>query len=165
MLSSPKSTRTIARPHLSQAVDSASSLNRAPKLPYINYATQRPDFAARARGRCWALLDRHPLIEFPVAIGGTADIDGAAASADRDAHDPKLINAKRETVGTLARFPGCIPLWNAIKGQRAKQPHAMAIKNGSPFGLAGLWENWKHQRPVSGSGRLPLLQAKPRVGG
>jgi hypothetical protein len=28
------------------------------------------------------------LIEFPVAIGGTADMDGAAASADRDAHDP-----------------------------------------------------------------------------
>ena len=31
----------------------------------------------------------------------------------------------------------------AIKGQRAKQPYAIAMKDGSPFGIAGLWENWK----------------------
>jgi putative SOS response-associated peptidase YedK len=34
--------------------------------------------------------------------------------------------------------------WRAIKGARAKQPYAIAMKNGSPFGLAGLWENWKN---------------------
>jgi putative SOS response-associated peptidase YedK len=33
--------------------------------------------------------------------------------------------------------------WKAIKGQRAKQPFAIAMKDGSPFGIAGLWENWK----------------------
>jgi putative SOS response-associated peptidase YedK len=38
--------------------------------------------------------------------------------------------------------------WKAIKGQKAKQPHAIAMKDGSPFGLGGLWENWKE--PVSG---------------
>jgi putative SOS response-associated peptidase YedK len=27
--------------------------------------------------------------------------------------------------------------------QGGKQPYAIAMKNGSPFGLAGLWENWK----------------------
>ena len=27
--------------------------------------------------------------------------------------------------------------------QRAKQPYAIAMKDGSPFGIAGLWENWK----------------------
>jgi putative SOS response-associated peptidase YedK len=27
--------------------------------------------------------------------------------------------------------------------QRAKQPYAIAMKRGSPFGIAGVWENWK----------------------
>jgi putative SOS response-associated peptidase YedK len=31
--------------------------------------------------------------------------------------------------------------WRAIKASR-KQPYAIAMKDGSPFGLAGLWENW-----------------------
>jgi len=38
--------------------------------------------------------------------------------------------------------------WKAIKGQKARQPFAIAMKDGSPFGIAGLWENWKH--PASG---------------
>jgi putative SOS response-associated peptidase YedK len=36
----------------------------------------------------------------------------------------------------------------AIKGQKAKQPYAIAMKDGSPFGIGGLWENWKD--PTSG---------------
>jgi hypothetical protein len=36
--------------------------------------------------------------------------------------------------------------WRAIKGARAKQPYAIAMKDGSPFGLAGLWENWKNPK-------------------
>src|SRR3954451_925902 len=36
----------------------------------------------------------------------------------------------------------------AIKGQKAKQPYAIAMKDGRPFGLGGLWENWKD--PISG---------------
>jgi putative SOS response-associated peptidase YedK len=31
---------------------------------------------------------------------------------------------------------------------KAKQPYAIAMKNGSPFGIGGLWENWKD--PTSG---------------
>jgi len=38
--------------------------------------------------------------------------------------------------------------WRAIKGARAKEPYAIAMKDGSPFGLAGLWENWKN--PTTG---------------
>ena len=30
--------------------------------------------------------------------------------------------------------------WKAIKGQKAKQPYAIAMKDGSPFGIGGLWE-------------------------
>ncbi len=37
--------------------------------------------------------------------------------------------------------------WKAIKG-RAKQPFAIAMKDGKPFGIGGLWENWKD--PASG---------------
>ena len=29
------------------------------------------------------------------------------------------------------------------RGEKIKQPYAIAMKNGAPFGLAGLWENWK----------------------
>jgi len=37
--------------------------------------------------------------------------------------------------------------WKAIKG-KAKQPYAIAMKDGAPFGIAGLWENWRE--PASG---------------
>jgi SOS response associated peptidase (SRAP) len=30
-----------------------------------------------------------------------------------------------------------------IKGQKAKQPYAIAMKDGKPFGIGGIWENWK----------------------
>jgi putative SOS response-associated peptidase YedK len=67
----------------------------------------------------------------------------------------KPINAKAETVATLPTFRDayarrrCIlPVdgffeWKAIKGQRAIQPFAIAMKDSSPFGIAGVWENWK----------------------
>src|SRR5262249_20982247 len=38
--------------------------------------------------------------------------------------------------------------WKAIKGQKAKQPYAIAMKDGAPFAIAGIWENWKE--PASG---------------
>ena len=31
--------------------------------------------------------------------------------------------------------------WRAAHG--GKQPYAIAMKDGSPFGIAGIWENWK----------------------
>ena len=36
----------------------------------------------------------------------------------------------------------------AIKGRRAKQPYAIAMKDGQPFVIGGIWENWKD--PPSG---------------
>jgi putative SOS response-associated peptidase YedK len=38
--------------------------------------------------------------------------------------------------------------WRAIKGQKAKRPYAIAMGDGSPFGIAGVWENW--EEPASG---------------
>ena len=72
----------------------------------------------------------------------------------------KPINARAETVARLPTFRDAyrkrrciVPVdgffeWKAIKGQRAKQPYAIAMQDDSPFGIAGLWENWKD--PVSG---------------
>jgi putative SOS response-associated peptidase YedK len=78
--------------------------------------------------------------------------------------DPKggrrPINAKCETVRNLPTFRDayrrrrCIlPVdgffeWKAIKGQKAKQPYTIAMKDGRPFGIGGRWENWKE--PASG---------------
>jgi putative SOS response-associated peptidase YedK len=65
----------------------------------------------------------------------------------------KPINAKSETVAMLPTFRDayarrrCIlPVdgfyeWMATKG--GKQPYAIAMKDRSPFGIAGIWENWK----------------------
>ena len=67
----------------------------------------------------------------------------------------KPINAKSETVANLPTFREAyrkrrciVPVdgffeWKAIKGQKAKQPFAIGMKDGSPFGLGGIWENWK----------------------
>src|SRR5262249_37468849 len=67
----------------------------------------------------------------------------------------KPINAKCETVRDLPTFRDAYRLrrcivpvdgffeWKAIKGQKAKQPYAIAMKEGAPFGIAGIWENWK----------------------
>jgi putative SOS response-associated peptidase YedK len=72
----------------------------------------------------------------------------------------KPINAKAENVSRLPTFRDAYALrrcivpvdgffeWRAIKGTRAKQPYAIAMKDGSPFGLAGLWENWRN--PITG---------------
>lgn len=69
----------------------------------------------------------------------------------------KPINAKAESVAKLPTFKDAyakrrciVPVdgffeWRAIKGAR-KQPYAIAMKDGSPFGLAGLWENWRNPR-------------------
>jgi putative SOS response-associated peptidase YedK len=63
------------------------------------------------------------------------------------------INAKAETVAKLPMFRKAyrkrrciVPVdgffeWRAERG--AKQPYAIAMHDRSPFGLAGLWENWK----------------------
>ena len=68
----------------------------------------------------------------------------------------KPINAKAESVAKLATFREAyaqrrciVPVdgfleWRAMKDARSKQPYAIAMRDGSPFGLAGLWENWRN---------------------
>jgi putative SOS response-associated peptidase YedK len=49
--------------------------------------------------------------------------------------------------------------WRAAEG--GKQPYAIATKYGSPFGIAGIWENWK--APASGGWERtsPVLTVPP----
>jgi hypothetical protein len=80
----------------------------------------------------------------------------------------KPINAKCETVSTLPTFRDAYRLrrcilpvdgfyeWKATKGERAKQPYAIAMKDDSPFGVAGLGRTGKTPHPVSGSGHSRL---------
>jgi putative SOS response-associated peptidase YedK len=70
----------------------------------------------------------------------------------------KPINAKSETVATLPMFSDAyarrrciVPVDGfferpAIRGARAKQTYAIAMKDGLPFGLAGIWENWRNPK-------------------
>lgn len=83
----------------------------------------------------------------------------------------KPINAKGETVRDLPTFREAyrkrrciVPVdgffeWKAIKGQKAKQPYAIAMKDGAPFGIAGIWENWKD--PSSGDWIRTLRSSPP----
>ncbi len=64
------------------------------------------------------------------------------------------INAKSETISRLPSFRTgyakrrcIIPVDNFFewrKKEPPKQPFAIGMKDGSPFGLAGIWENWRH---------------------
>ena len=81
---------------------------------------------------------------------------------------PPPINAAAETLATKTFPPETRPFfadayakrrcimpidgffeWKAVKGSKIRQPFAIAMKDGAPFGLAGLWENW--QDPASGA--------------
>ncbi len=39
--------------------------------------------------------------------------------------------------------------WQVVPGQSRKQPHAIRLRTGEPFAMAGLWEYW---RPKGGEG-------------
>jgi putative SOS response-associated peptidase YedK len=66
----------------------------------------------------------------------------------------KPINARAETIASSPMFKGAyakrrclLPIdgffeWKAIKGSKTKQPYALAMKDRSPFAVAGIWENW-----------------------
>lgn len=75
----------------------------------------------------------------------------------------KPVNAKGETVASLPSFRDAykrrrciVPVdnyfeWKATKGAKVKQPFAIGMKSGEPFGIAAIWENWRH--PETGEWR------------
>ena len=69
-------------------------------------------------------------------------------------HTRRPINARSETVSTSGLFRDAfakrrclVPAdnfyeWQALPGQKQKQPYAIARADGNPMALAGLWEAW-----------------------
>ena len=51
--------------------------------------------------------------------------------------------------------------WMAVKGSKTKQPYAIAMRDRSPFGIAGVWENWRDPATRNGSGRSRSLPSQP----
>src|SRR6266702_4384326 len=68
----------------------------------------------------------------------------------------KPINAKAETVAGLPSFRDAyarrrciVPVDGFFEWHKAgRRPYAVAMRDGSPFAIGGLWENWKS--PVAG---------------
>ena len=66
----------------------------------------------------------------------------------------KPINAKSETVAKLPSFRAAyakrrciVPVNNFFEWRKLKPPktpYAIGMKDGSPFGFAGIWESWTH---------------------
>src|SRR5262249_48798353 len=87
----------------------------------------------------------------------------------------KPINAKCETVHALPTFRDAyrrrrciVPIdgffeWKAIKGQKAKQPYAIAMKDGSPFGIAVFGRTGKNRLRVSGFAPSRLSRQMPML--
>src|SRR4029453_13092402 len=89
-----------------------------------------------------------PVLLIVIAIAGLAFGQDAAQNAlTAQLSGLKPINAKCETVRSLPSFREAyrkcrclVPVdgffeWKAIKGEKAKQPYAIAMKDGAPFGI------------------------------
>lgn len=67
----------------------------------------------------------------------------------------RMINARAETLAEKASYKNpfkrrrCLILadgfyeWAKVPGQSAKQPYYFRMEDGTPFGFAGLWEEWE----------------------
>lgn len=80
-----------------------------------------------------------------------ARLQGSRGRAQADQRACRIRGAAANVPPGLRKARCIVPVdcffeWHAIKGARAKQPFAVAMKDRSPFGIAGLWENWRHPR-------------------
>jgi putative SOS response-associated peptidase YedK len=83
----------------------------------------------------WGLIPRW--VKEPT--GGRRPIN---AAVERVATAPMFRNAYRWRRALLP-IDGLFE-WRAIRGQKVKQPYAIAMAEGSPFALAAIWESWRH---------------------
>ena len=78
----------------------------------------------------------------------------------RDAGRGSQINATAERVATAPMFRASyekrrclLPIdnffeWRAVAGEKARQPYAVAMKDGSPFAVAGIWTAYRESDEV-----------------
>ena len=113
--------------------------NGAPSQELLRHPTQSSDRSGVARPTSVGIDSI-----FVQGSDGRAPADQCESRDSRAAADLREAYRKRRCILPVDGFFD----WKAIKGQRAKQPYAIAMKDGSPFGIAGIWENWKE--PSSG---------------
>ena len=51
--------------------------------------------------------------------------------------------------------------WQAVPGQRRKQPYAVALNGGEPFALGGLWDFWRPKEGGDGIASCTVLTTAP----
>src|SRR5919109_4389579 len=121
-------------------------------VPDTRFANVPPRYNAAPSQELWVIRQNHDT--------GQRSLDllrwGLIPHWCKDKPKVQPINARAEDVhkrpmfrDAYARRRCLVPIdlffeWKAIKGERAKQPYAIGMKDGSPFSLAGLWENWKN---------------------
>ena len=83
-----------------------------------------------------------------IPIGArTRRVAGNRSTPMRDRQDPTFVPGG---LSQAAVHPACRWLlrMEGDQGPQGQQPYAIAMKDGSPFGIGGLWENWRD--PTSG---------------
>jgi putative SOS response-associated peptidase YedK len=101
----------------------------------------------------------YPLIVQEPDVRGPVFMRARWGFIPRRTADPKggsqPINARSEVVATNGLFKfayqyrrALMPVdgffeWKAILGEKAKQPYAIAMKDGAPFALAAIWDRWR----------------------
>jgi putative SOS response-associated peptidase YedK len=85
----------------------------------------------------------------------------------------RMVNARADTALTRPTFRNAmerrrclIPAdvfyeWQAVQGQRRKQPWAVALPGGEIFALGGLWEYWKPPEGGDGLVTCTILTTEP----
>jgi putative SOS response-associated peptidase YedK len=97
---------------------------------------QHPKTGERRLDRLWWGLIPHWIAE------ATPRHKPINATAERVAAAPmfRAAYAKRRCLVPVDNFFE----WAKVKGRGPRQPYAVAMKNGEPFALAGIWESWRH---------------------
>jgi putative SOS response-associated peptidase YedK len=93
--------------------------------------------------------------------------------ADDPSIGQRLVNARADTAFARPAFRRpmekrrcLIPAdlfyeWQAIPGQRRKQPYAVRMKSGEPFALGGLWDFWRPKDGGEGLATCIILTTEP----
>src|SRR5262249_12997504 len=102
----------------------------------------------------WGTVQNDPLPKLSIVDWGMIP----SRAADPSIRD-QMANAQFETAATKPLFRGafnsrrCLIVADGFcecqKTDRRKRPHFIGMKDGRPFGIAGLWERWeKGEEPV-----------------
>ncbi|MBC7896213.1 MAG: SOS response-associated peptidase [Cytophagaceae bacterium] len=95
--------------------------------------------------------------------------------ADDVAVGARMANARSDTAFTKPAFRDpmrqrrcLIPAdvfyeWQAIPGERRKQPYAVGLRSREPFALGGIWDFWRPKEGGEGIATFAILTTEPNV--